>query len=73
MTARQSSFLDALTAAVVEEVEAIEAATPFEFIPGDECEPRTLDDVPLELRLPGEPGYIERDRYYRPVSAGRGR
>lgn len=61
----QASFLDALTAAVIEEVEAIE---PFEFT-GENCEPGSLDDVPLVYRLPGEPGYIELDQFYRPVES----
>ena len=34
--------------------------------------PRGIDTVPPILRLPGEPGYVELDRYMRPRKGGAG-
>lgn len=34
---------------------------------GEGLEPRGLDTIPAWLRLPGEPGYVEMDRFMRPV------
>lgn len=62
----QASFLDALTAAVIEEVAEPPSGSPREFS-GENCEPGSLDDVPLWLRLPGEEGYQEWDRHGRVV------
>lgn len=57
-----------LTHAVVEEIAAEDAAAPFQFdAGGPECEPRSLDEVPPFLRLPGEPGFVELDRNMMPV------
>lgn len=63
----QSSFLDALT--VKTETASTDSLTVefFEFSGGPECTPGSLDDVPLGLRLPGEVGYQEWDRYGRVV------
>lgn len=65
----QLSLLDALTLAVVAELEEEDRAAPFPFdASGPECAPRSLDVVPAILRLPGEDGYVELDRNWKVVT-----
>lgn len=64
---RQPDLFATLTAEVIEEVAELPSGSLHQFS-GENCEPRSLDDVPLIFRLPGEPGYIELDSHYRPVA-----
>lgn len=41
---------------------------PFEFTGEGLDNPGSLDDVPPFLRFPDEPGYVELDRFMRPVA-----
>ena len=58
----QLSFLAALTRAVAEEIEA----APFDDWT-DPGPPLGIESVPAWLRLPGEEGYVELDRFMRAV------